>query len=261
MSASSRLAITDQNPALVPLYSPWDVARYLHVPIWSVLAMLGRSHPDPEWFFHIFRRWVPPFAAVDEHLEFPGAGDRVTFQRLADLYIRAFTVHCLAELTQTEPMPSGRWEAFHKAAWRVLDNHRPAPTFFGQTSPAEGIARLVESIAEGSLSEKREWLEKRLLLCLDRVELTEGLPSRLYPFSRVPAEGSPRTIVIDPRTRFGRPTIAGRGLPTDILFERHQAGDSIAEIVEDYSLTTVELEEALRYEAMSSVQIFLFPGW
>jgi uncharacterized protein (DUF433 family) len=83
---------------------------------------------------------------------------------------------------------------------------------------------------------------------------------RLYPFSRVPAEGSPRAIVMDPRIRFGRPTIAGQGVPTDILFERHQAGDSLGVLADDYGIPAAEIEEAIRYEAMPVSPGFPFFG-
>ena len=103
----------------------------------------------------------------------------------------------------------------------------------------------------------RTWLEKEgVLLCLGRIESDDGTPVRLYPFSRIPAEGSPRTIVMDPSIRFGRPTIAGRGVPTDNLLERHQAGDSIGELAADYDVPEAEIEEAIRYESMPAAMLF-----
>jgi hypothetical protein len=122
----------------VPLYTPWDVARYTRVPIWSALAMLGRRHPDSEWLIHSFGRCFPPFALVDDLSDCPPAAGRISFRRLPDLYVRAFAVRSLAELTRTELLPRDRCEAIREAAWRVLDNHRHEPMFFGQSSPALG---------------------------------------------------------------------------------------------------------------------------
>jgi uncharacterized protein (DUF433 family) len=110
-------------------------------------------------------------------------------------------------------------------------------------------------------NEERRWLENKLLLCLARFDLDGGAPTRLFPFSRTPAEGSPRAIVIDPRIRFGRPTVARHGTPTDILFERHQAGDSITEMADDYGIPAADVEEAIRFEAKSSWLLFPFRGW
>jgi uncharacterized protein (DUF433 family) len=87
------------------------------------------------------------------------------------------------------------------------------------------------------------------------------MPIRIYPFSRDPPERSPRIVALDPRIRFGRPMLAERGVPTDILFERYQAGDAVAELAEDYDLTPPEVEEAIRYEALPPSPRLLFPGW
>jgi uncharacterized protein (DUF433 family) len=53
--------------------------------------------------------------------------------------------------------------------------------------------------------------------------------------------------VIDPRVAFGLPTVAN-GVRTEIVLERFEAGDRIAELAEDYDSSTEEIEEAIRYE-------------
>jgi uncharacterized protein (DUF433 family) len=111
------------------------------------------------------------------------------------------------------------------------------------------VARLVGAWGGSLTDEERGALEKKLTLCLGRFDTAGGNPERLYPFSRVPVEGSLRVVVMDPAIRFGRPTVAGHGTPTDILFERHQAGDSVADLADDYGLSAQEVEEAIRYEA------------
>src|SRR5207248_10002035 len=94
------------------------------------------------------------------------------------------------------------------------------------------------------------------LLPTARVELNDGRPARLYPFSPTPATDSPRLIVLDPRVRFGRATLAGRGVPTDILLERFHAGDPPAELAVDYDIPAVEVEEAIRYETLPQAPLF-----
>ncbi len=68
-------------------------------------------------------------------------------------------------------------------------------------------------------------------------------------------------MVMDPRIRFGRPTVVAHGTPTDILLERHQAGDSIAELADDYGIPAAEVEEAIRFEAMAPSLLFPLYGW
>jgi uncharacterized protein (DUF433 family) len=262
VSTSPPPAAAEQNLVEVPLYTPLDVARYLRAPVWAVLAMWrGRFPPDPDWFFHRFGRRFPPFGPPDDITEFPEFADRLSFRRLADLYVRYFAVQSVAELERGEPGNGKKHPALHEAAWRFLNGHDSGPVIFGETPPDEGVARLIGSCAPHLVEVERHWLEKRLRLCLSRVDVESGSPLRLYPFSRVPVEGCPKTIVLDPRIRFGRPTITGRGVPTDVVFERHQAGDSIAELAEDYGLPAEEVEEAVRYEAAPPSLLFPFFGW
>jgi uncharacterized protein (DUF433 family) len=104
-------------------------------------------------------------------------------------------------------------------------------------------------------------IRKHLTIRLERVETEKDSPVRVYPPSREPVDSSTRVIVVDPKVRFGRPTLNGSGLPTDIVFERHQAGDSIAELAADYSISRAEVEEAIRYESRPSNPFIPFYGW
>lgn len=77
----------------------------------------------------------------------------------------------------------------------------------------------------------------------------KGLPIKLYPFTRSDAVGDqPRTVVIDPRVSFGRPVIAGTGIPTSVLAERYKAGDTIHELAKDYGAEEAAVEDAIRCE-------------
>ena len=58
----------------------------------------------------------------------------------------------------------------------------------------------------------------------------------------------PRTIVIDPYVSFGRPVLAGTGIATSVIAQRYKAGESIAELAEDYGRSSPEIEEAIRCE-------------
>ncbi|MFN0009301.1 MAG: DUF433 domain-containing protein [Planctomycetota bacterium] len=84
---------------------------------------------------------------------------------------------------------------------------------------------------------------------LDRVDrATDGHPIRLYPVSRPDVLDSPRSVVIDPRVQFGRPCLAGSGIPTAVIVERLNTGESILEIAADYRREAHDVEEAIRFE-------------
>ena len=76
-----------------------------------------------------------------------------------------------------------------------------------------------------------------------------GTPIRLFPFTRERYAESPEFISIDPRIRFGKPCISGTRIPTAMIIERHQAGDSIDLLTKDYGLNGEKIEEAIRYES------------
>ena len=70
---------------------------------------------------------------------------------------------------------------------------------------------------------------------LERVERdTKGVPIKLYPFMRSQPREQPRTVVIDPRVSFGKPVVAGTGIPTAVLAEQFKAGDTVPVLAKDY---------------------------
>ena len=77
-----------------------------------------------------------------------------------------------------------------------------------------------------------------------------GYARRLYPFTRKRLQliEEPKAIVIDPRISFGRPVLAGTGIPTAIIAERYKAGEAIGALADDYDRPTLEIEEAIRCE-------------
>lgn len=84
---------------------------------------------------------------------------------------------------------------------------------------------------------------------LKRIERdTQGIPVRLFPFTRNQLERAPAMVVMDPSLSAGRPVIAGTGLATEIIAERYKAGDSIRELAKDYERKPSEIEEAIRCE-------------
>jgi uncharacterized protein (DUF433 family) len=54
---------------------------------------------------------------------------------------------------------------------------------------------------------------------------------------------------MNPAISFGRPVIEGTGIPVSSIYERCRAGDSVAELAQDFRLETSEIEDAIRCEA------------
>jgi uncharacterized protein (DUF433 family) len=116
----------------------------------------------------------------------------------------------------------------------------------------ETAGSLVNVTRDGQLA-MRQLLEAHL----HRIEPdVDGLAITLFPFVRRQPDPSissslgdePRLISIDPRVRFGRPVIAGTGIPTLEIASRFRAGDSSQELAEEYGRPRAEIEEAIRCE-------------
>lgn len=79
---------------------------------------------------------------------------------------------------------------------------------------------------------------------LQRIERdTRGLPIKLYPFTRgtesdAAPKSDPRLVVMSPTVSFGRPVIAGTGIPISAIY-----------LARDFRLETSAVEEAIRCEA------------
>lgn len=70
-----------------------------------------------------------------------------------------------------------------------------------------------------------------------------GRAAKLYLFT-----ARPKAVVVDPRISFGRPVIAGTGIPTRVVAQRFKGGDSIELLAKDYGRTPEEIQEAIRCE-------------
>jgi uncharacterized protein (DUF433 family) len=105
------------------------------------------------------------------------------------------------------------------------------------------FGKLINATQDGQLA-----MEQLLDAHLRRIDRdAKGLPIRLFPFTRMKPEG-PRSVVIDPRVQFGRPCLAGTGVPTAVVRQRFKAGEELSSLAEDYGSNVKDLEEAIRYE-------------
>lgn len=116
----------------------------------------------------------------------------------------------------------------------------------------DGIDLFVEKFGELiNISRGGQLAMKEILsVYLTRIERDEnGLAKQLFPFTRPTGDSNdPKVVSINARIAFGKPVIAGTGVPTSVIAERYKTGESIAEIADDYRLQANQIEEAIRYE-------------
>jgi uncharacterized protein (DUF433 family) len=75
-----------------------------------------------------------------------------------------------------------------------------------------------------------------------------GLPLRLFPVNTARGLDGPKIVSIDPLISFGRPIIAGKGVRTQTIVERLDAGETREVVAADYQLEDHEIDEAILYE-------------
>jgi uncharacterized protein (DUF433 family) len=114
---------------------------------------------------------------------------------------------------------------------------------------AAGLKDVINASGHGQLA-----MRDLIGLHLQRVDWDkDGFVARLYPFTRSrqsPAEeaSQPRVVTMDPRVEFGRPILKVSAVPTAVIADRYKAGESIADLAEDYGEEPLNIEEAVRCE-------------
>lgn len=67
--------------------------------------------------------------------------------------------------------------------------------------------------------------------------------------------GRQSLVVIDPRVAFGAPNVTG--IPTWVLKGRYNAGETIADIIEDFQLEATAVRDAWQFEGIDTSQLVL----
>ena len=226
-----------RDPVELPAYSIPEVARLIRVPQATVRSwVLGRRYPTAEDRRKLFE---PVIRIAD-----PASGS-LSFQNLVELHVlSAIRRHHgvrLGEARKAVDYLRRRFKSRHPLADEEMQTD-------GTKLFVERYGELVDASDQGQMA-----MKACLSSYLDRIERdARGAAIRLYPFTTSREEPDRRTVVIDPRVQFGRPCLSGTGMPTAVIAERHQAGDSIREIADDYGLEAYAIEEAIRYESRAA---------
>jgi len=80
---------------------------------------------------------------------------------------------------------------------------------------------------------------------LDRIERDKSGPIKVYPLRSV--EDEDKSIVIMPNVASGRPTVNGTGIRVEVIWNRSRAGETTAELAEDYGIEPRVIEKAISY--------------
>jgi len=221
-----------KNPGDVPVYSISEAAHYLRLPIATIRSWaIGRQYPT-QTGATAFQPLID-IADPDSKL--------LSFRNLGEL-------HVLGAIRRAHQV---KLPAVRQAIDYLRKEFRSEHPLLEKEMLTDGkdlFIRQYEHLV--TISQDGQMAMKEIMdVYLKRIEWDNGgIPIRLFPFTRDRYADSPEIISIDPKIRFGKPCISGTRIPTSIIAERHQAGDSIVVLAEDYDRKPEEIEEAIRYE-------------
>ncbi len=226
------------DPRVAPAYSIAEAAHYLRMPEATLRSWIsGRLYPvagKP--------KRSRPLIHVDDR------GERyLSFLNLVE-------AHVLAAIRRHHGVKLPKVRAALDYVRRQFHIERP---LIDQTFQTDGLDLFMERYGAliNASREGQQAMRDVISVYLTRIERdAKGLPIKLYPFTReTESEAAPRTdprvVVMNPAVSFGRPVIAGTGVPVASIYERYRAGDSVAELAKDFRLDTSAIEEAIRCEA------------
>ncbi len=236
------------DPREIPLYGLVETSRYLKINIQTLSSWVrGRSYKLDDGT----KKWSPPVIKLPDP-EKP----LLSFYNLVEVHVllgirrihnvQFYKVRDTLEFLETqfpqknplakEEFWTNKFDLFIKKAGSLI-----CTSLYGQQVIQEAVEQYLHRI--------------------DRdLDLS---PFRLYPFSNEikfkmkdskhsprDLEIQPKNIVINPLISFGRPTLTGTGVPTNVIAGRFRAGENVKNLAKDYDIEETQIQEALSYEGI-----------
>lgn len=215
----------------IPNYSIKDASRYLNIPYVTLKTWLnGRKYStksgDKE-FLPIIERPNPE-------------NSQLSFTNIIEAHMLRVirTIHNipLDKVRLALDYISNQFDTKHPLAIKQFSTD-------GVDLFIEELEHLINVSRSGKLTMKKVFTN-----LLTRVEWdNHNFATRLYP--EINNINDNKILTIDPYVSFGKPTITGTGVPTKIIVELYDAGDSMEDIAEDYDCQINQIEEAIRFES------------
>lgn len=224
-----------KDPRTLPAYSLQEASRYTGVPFNTLRSWVsGRSYPTE----HGPRFWKPII-------------ERPSLEESSLSFTNLIEAHVLNAIRRKHQVAMGR---VRKALDYLSQEFNSAHPLADHDFETDGLDLFVEkygrliNVSRGGQIAMKEILQ----VYLRRIERDEkGIVRQLYPFTRLSYDDhrdDPKIVAINPMIAFGKPVIAGTGIPTAIIAERYKTGESMADIADDYRRDLNEIEEAIRCE-------------
>lgn len=224
-----------RDPRHIPTYSFVEAAHYLQIPIATLEAWVrGRYYPTKSGRRH----FEPVILRPDQDLPL------LSFMNLVE-------AHVLDAIRYRHNVPLKNVRAAISYLREASGSLHPLAEYWFQLTGVELIVDegglLVNATRQGQIE-----MKAIIRAYLQRVSRDpQGAAESLYPYlSRHPddVEEQPKLVLINPRISFGKPILVGVGVPTAVIADRINAGETVAELARDYECKASEIQEAIRYE-------------
>jgi uncharacterized protein (DUF433 family) len=220
----------ETDPRELPAYTIREAAHYLQLPVATLKSwVLGRHYPTQTG-----RKFFAPVIDLPDKkiglLSFFNLAEAhvlSAFRRTHDIELR--------KIRSAMKYVRGRFGSTHPLIDQQFETD-------GVGLFIEKLGVLVDASAQGQI------VMDTIRPYFRRLEFSGNTVVRLYPFTRRTIEDCPRSVFIDPRYSFGRPSLARGHVPTAVIFDRYQAGESIEALAKDYGCEPLDIQEGLRCE-------------
>lgn len=217
------------NPWDVPAYTLPAAARHVRIPAATLRSWVcGRPYPVGEET----RRSLPLIKVPNRRPRF------LTFTNLVE-------AHVLASMRRKHELPMRTVRKAIKFVEEELEVAHPLATEAFKTNGVDLFVERYGTLINASKDGQGE-IKDAIEAGLTRINYEMGIALQLFPLTRADGFNQPKLIVIDPRLAFGRPVLAGSGVPVDEVAQRFQAGESAAELAGDFRVEEQMVEEAIR---------------
>lgn len=240
MARKAKTAMFDiyqgRDPRDIPTYGIWESAHLLKIPPDTLKSWIrGRRYPTERYGQ---REFQPLITLPDENLPL------LSFVNLVEAHVLD-----AIRFKHKIPLPNVR-SAIEHLREKYKSKHPLAEFWFQQAGLdlIVDIAGELENVSKKGQLEIREWITAYL----KRIERDPtGSAIALYPYlTRHPQQvkEEPKLVLIDPRISFGKAILVGVGVPTAVIADRNNAGESVAELAKDYACEASEIAQAIEYE-------------
>lgn len=213
----------------VPAYTPTEVAAWLGI----------RESTLRSWIFGRFYRTRDGEKFFDPIIKPSDPNGLLSFYNLGE-------VHVLAATRYHHKVP---FRAVRKAVDYLKQNyHDVEHPLLSREFSTDGVDLFVQTIEQTvNLTRYGQLGLKPIIdLYLEHIARDERFaPVKVYPIIR--GMDADKVISITSGVSSGRPAIDGTGIPVDVIWQRHRAGEEVEVLADDFEIPIPKIQRAIDY--------------